>query len=82
MARLSSVLNIGTVLVGVLWRSVLKRAAVEHASLTLGNSHSYWVRMAVCEGFTSEARREGCASDYKIIRKSREEDGRVKVVAQ
>ena len=32
------VLNIGTVLVGVLWRGVLKMAAVEHASFTLGNS--------------------------------------------
>ena len=30
--------NIGIVLVGVLWRSVLKRVAVEHASFTLGNS--------------------------------------------
>ena len=31
-------LNIGTVLLGVLGRSVLKRAAVEYVSFTLGNS--------------------------------------------
>ena len=36
--KFPSVLNIGTVLVGVLWRGVLKRAAVEHASFTLRNS--------------------------------------------
>ena len=56
MARLSSVLNIGTVLDGVLWRSVLKRAAVEHASLTLGNSPN--IRTCWRQSRTSIPRRQ------------------------
>ena len=32
-----SVVNIGTVRLGVLWRSIQKRVSVEHASSTLGN---------------------------------------------